>query len=229
MIIRKYKDLAFFDHGWLKTRHHFSFADYFDPTNMGFGKIRVINDDLVMMNNGFPTHPHKNMEIISYVLNGEITHQDSMGNKRTLGRGDVQYMSAGTGVLHSEYNISDKELRFFQIWIIPDKLGLKPNYGDMKFEPEDRENKLLHLVSIHGGDGKINLNQNVDIFVTEINKNMSIDLELGGYHGFYIINMEGKSVINDNLLEYGDAIMLEENANIKVADYAHLLILRTIG
>jgi len=122
------------DLGWLKSKFHFSFAEYYNPSNVNFGVLRVINDDLVKPGTGFDTHPHRDMEIISYIVDGELTHGDSMGNKRTLSRGHVQYMSAGTGVFHSEHNFGEETLRFLQIWIYPDKNGYEPNYGDYKFE-----------------------------------------------------------------------------------------------
>lgn len=135
------------DFGWLMSRFHFSFAEYYSPDNINFEVLRVINDDLVKSNQGFETHPHRDMEIISYVVDGELTHGDSMGNKNTLGRGEVQYMSAGTGVYHSEHNMGEDTLRFLQIWIYPDKNGYKPNYGDYKFNWDERKNNWHHMVS----------------------------------------------------------------------------------
>ena len=153
------------DLGWLKSKFHFSFADYYNPRNMGFGVLRVINDDLVNPNTGFDTHPHQDMEIISYVVDGELTHADSMGNKGTLKRGDVQYMSAGTGVYHSEHNLGEKIARFLQIWILPDQSGHKPNYGEYKFEWNERKNKWLNMVSSKQGNAVIKVNQDVNISV----------------------------------------------------------------
>ena len=121
-------------HGWLDSHFHFSFAEYYNPENINFGVLRVWNDDIVLPGTGFGTHPHDNMEIISYVLEGELSHADSMGNEQTLTRGQVQYMSAGTGITHSEYNHGEVPLRFFQIWIFADKRGYRPNYGDYRFK-----------------------------------------------------------------------------------------------
>lgn len=223
----KYNKLAYINHGWLKTRHHFSFASYYDPQNMGYGNIRVINDDIIEGNTGFPPHPHNDMEIITYVLEGQLTHSDSIGNEKILGRGDVQYMSAGTGVTHSEANNSNEPLRLFQIWIYPEKKGLKPNYGDLSIEPQQRENKLLHLVSHYSENGLIKIYQKTDIFLTELKNSNELSLELEGKKGFYVINMEGESKINQIQLGYGDALIIEENIKIQTDNYAHLLILRT--
>ena len=187
-----YNKLAYFNHNWLKTRHHFSFANYYDPKNIGYGKIRVINDDILISNNGFDPHPHKNMEIITYIINGELTHGDNMGNKRTLERGNVQYMSAGSGVIHSEYNNGKLPLRLIQIWIYPDSLDLKPQYGDIKYDESDRKNKLLKIVSGTNGDGLIKIYQDVDIFVTEVDSNTKLSIPLDNKLGFYIINLEGE-------------------------------------
>lgn len=133
--------------GWLRSKFHFSFAEYYNPNNINFGVLRVINDDLIEAGTGFDTHPHKDMEIISYVVNGDLTHEDSMGNKNTITRGHVQFMSAGSGVYHSEHNFGKEILRLLQIWIFPDKQGYKPSYGDYRFNWDDRHNKWLHMVS----------------------------------------------------------------------------------
>lgn len=145
------------DLGWLKSKFHFSFAEYYNPLNMNFGNLRVVNDDLVSAGEGFDFHPHRDMEIISYVIDGELTHGDSMGNKNTLSRGHVQYMSAGTGVLHSEHNLGSETLRFLQIWIYPDKKDYAPNYGDQKFNWDERKNKWLNIVSSKEGNALIKI------------------------------------------------------------------------
>ncbi|MGL4819956.1 MAG: pirin family protein, partial [Bacilli bacterium] len=131
------------DLGWLKSTFHFSFANYFNPDNMNFGVLRVLNDDLVAPKTGFDTHPHQNMEIVTYVVDGELSHADSMGNERKLGRGDVQYMSAGTGVYHSEHNRGTEIARFLQLWILPRNKGNVPNYGDVTYEWALRTNQWL--------------------------------------------------------------------------------------
>ena len=150
--------------GWLQSIFHFSFAEYYNPENINFGVLRVINDDQIAPGTGFGTHPHRDMEIISYVVDGSLTHADSMGNQRDVKRGHIQYMSAGTGVLHSEHNRSTDPLRMLQIWILPDKQGYAPNYGDYLFEWEERKNKWLHMVSDKEGSAPVKINQDVNFY-----------------------------------------------------------------
>ena len=192
--------------GWLKSKFHFSFAEYYNPNNMGFGLLRVINDDLVNPHTGFDTHPHRDMEIISYVVDGELTHGDSMGNKSTLKRGDVQYMSAGTGVYHSEHNLGEKIARFLQIWILPDKNGHKPNYGEYRFEWNARKNKWLHMVSSNEGHAIVKVNQDVNIFALELEENNEIDYSVEVGRQAYLVQIEGKSKINGITLNERDAV-----------------------
>ncbi|NLB91584.1 MAG: pirin family protein, partial [Clostridiales bacterium] len=154
--------------GWLQSLFHFSFAEYRNPDNINFGKLRVINDDLVAPGTGFATHPHRDMEIVSYVVEGTLSHKDSMGHERALTRGCVQYMSAGTGVRHSEYNHGEQTLRFLQIWIFPDENGLTPQYGDMEFTKEQRHNQWLTIVTDQRGKGPIKIHQDVSIHVLEL-------------------------------------------------------------
>ena len=151
--IHKLDSIGKADYGWLKPRYHFSFASYYNPSKMGLGSLRVLNDDLIYPGKGFDTHPHKDMEIVTYIIDGEITHKDSMGNSRNVSRGSMQYMSAGTGVTHSEYNNGKDILRVVQIWIHPTEKNLTPNYGDIIFTKEDRHNKLLQLVSSEKNEG----------------------------------------------------------------------------
>jgi len=149
--IRKFDSLGHADHGWLNARHHFSFASYHDPARMGWGRIRVWNDDQIAAQNGFPPHPHRDMEIVTYVRTGAITHQDSMGNKGRTGAGDVQVMSAGTGVVHAEYNREDEQTTLFQIWIETDRPGATPGWGAMPFPKDSRQGAFQLLAS---GDAK---------------------------------------------------------------------------
>lgn len=211
--------------GWLKSKFHFSFAEYYNPSNLNFGTLRVINDDLVKAGTGFDTHPHRDMEIISYVVHGELTHGDSMGNKSTLSRGHVQYMSAGTGVLHSEHNLGDEILRFLQIWIIPDKKGYEPNYGDHKFNWGDRKNKWLNIVSSKEGNAPIKINQDSNIFVLELDKDKEIDFNVGENRQAYLVQIEGTSDINNIVLNMRDALEITEEAiKIKALETSHFLI-----
>jgi len=150
--VRPFAKLGTADHGWLKARHHFSFADYYDPAKMGHGALRVWNDDEIAPNTGFPAHPHANMEIITYVREGAITHQDSLGNKGRTEAGDVQVMSAGTGIRHSEYNLEPATTRIFQIWIQPSRQGGQPTWGSKPFPKADRSGKLITIASGLNGD-----------------------------------------------------------------------------
>lgn len=214
------------DIGWLKSKFHFSFADYFNPDNIHFGVLRVINDDLVEAKKGFGVHPHRDMEIISYVVNGELTHGDSMGNNNTVTRGQVQYMSAGTGVLHSEYNLGEDTLRFLQIWILPVKNGLEPNYGDFRFNWEDRKNNWLHMVSDINGNAPIKINQDANIYSLELEQGKKIEFPIKEGRQAYLVQIEGISIINDFELNDQDGMeIVEENISIKAVETSHILII----
>ena len=216
------------NHGWLVSRFHFSFAEYFNPKNMEFGVLRVLNDDQVQPGTGFETHPHENMEIVSYCVDGELTHGDSMGHKETLQRGDVQYLSAGTGITHSEMNDSpDKLLRFLQIWILPDKKGVTPQYGSKRFSKSERLNKLLHVVSGIGGDGAIELHQDVNIFASEIDEGKEVELMQEKGRQSYLVCIEGKLDVNGTILNERDAAEITDEGGItfKAIQKAHLLII----
>ncbi len=212
--------------GWLKSIFHFSFAEYYNPKNIHFGKLRVVNDDLVEPSTGFDLHPHKEMEIISYVVDGELTHGDSMGNKNTITRGHVQYMSAGTGVFHSEHNLGEKTLRFLQIWIFPDKTGYEPNYGDYRFNWEERHNKLLHMVSGKDGNAPIKINQDTNIYALELEEGKEIQFPISEGRQAYLVQVEGGSTINNVELDTRDALeIVEEDIKIKAKRSAHIVII----
>jgi redox-sensitive bicupin YhaK (pirin superfamily) len=185
-------------HGWLDSHFHFSFAEYCNPDNVNFGVLRVMNDDTVQSGTGFDTHPHENMEIISYVVLGELSHRDSMGNERTLSRGQIQYMSAGTGVFHSEYNHGKEPLRFFQIWILPDGKDYSPNYGDVRFALEDRRGKWLHVAAPakaakNGAESAapVKVHQDVNVYASIIDPGSSLDFTLGRGRQVYLALAEG--------------------------------------
>lgn len=212
--------------GWLKSKFHFSFAEYYNPDNINFGVLRVINDDLVEPNTGFDLHPHRDMEIISYVVDGELTHEDNMGNKNTLGRGHVQYMSAGTGVYHSEHNFGKNILRLLQIWIFPDKQGYTPNYGDYKFNWDDRKNKWLHMVSSKEGNAPIKINQDANIYSIELEQGKEINFPVNKGRQAYLVQIEGISTINTVELSNRDGLeIVEEDILVKAKETSHFLII----
>lgn len=212
--------------GWLKSKFHFSFAEYYNPDNINFGVLRVINDDLVEPNTGFDLHPHRDMEIISYVVDGELTHEDNMGNKNTLGRGHVQYMSAGTGVYHSEHNFGKNILRLLQIWIFPDKQGYAPNYGDYKFNWDDRKNKWLHMVSSKEGNAPIKINQDANIYSIELEQGKEINFPVNKGRQAYLVQIEGISTINTVELSDRDGLeIVEEDILVKAKKTSHFLII----
>lgn len=210
---------------WLHSTFHFSFADYYNPNNLNFGALRVVNDDLFDAGGGFPTHPHQNMEIVSYVVNGTLTHKDSMGNERTLTRGQVQYMSAGTGITHSEFNHTDEPLRFLQIWIIPDKDGHTPNYGDYAFRWEDRQNKWLQIASGETGIAQVKINQNMTISVVSLEAGAQVSFEGAPNHQQYLIQIEGTGEVNKNALDTKDAAEIyDEGITITANTAAHYIL-----
>ena len=214
--------------GWLESRFHFSFAEYRNPNNMNFGVVRVLNDDIVHANSGFDTHPHANMEIISYVVKGEITHKDSMGNSETLKRGEVQYLSAGDGIYHSEHNVHKTEdLRLLQIWIVPPKAGLPRLYGSKRFEEIDRKNRLLNIVSSQNGTADIKIYQDINIYVSELETNKTLDFKIEKNRQVYFVQIEGSSSVNEIILNDGDAmeILDIEEIKIKALENSHFLFI----
>src|SRR5512133_1742589 len=170
LTLRKAEERGHADHGWLDTYHSFSFADYYDPEHMGYGPLRVINDDRVEPGRGFGTHPHRDMEIITYVLAGELAHKDSMGNGSVIRRGDVQRMSAGTGVMHSEFNASDKTpVHLLQIWIEPARRGVAPSYEQKHYTDAEKRGRLLPIVSGDGSDGSVTIHQDARVYAGIVN------------------------------------------------------------
>lgn len=214
--------------GWLESRFHFSFAEYRNPNNINFGVLRVLNDDIVHPKSGFDTHPHSNMEIISYVVKGEITHKDSMGNSETLKRGEVQYLSAGDGIYHSEHNVHKSEdLRLLQIWIIPPKAGLPRLYGSKRYEEKDRINKFLNIVSSQEGSADIKIYQDINIYVSELEIDKSLEFEIKENRQVYFVQIEGSSNINEITLNAGDAMEIVdiEKIEIKALENSHFLFI----
>lgn len=196
--LRKSNDRGRADHGWLKSRHTFSFADYHDPDFMGFRTLRVINEDHIQGGKGFGTHPHRDMEIISYVASGALEHKDSMGNSTVILPGEVQRMSAGTGVRHSEFNPDpNHEVHLFQIWILPEKTGIPPSYGQKSFELELNNNDLVLVVSKDGRDGSLSMNQDADVYVSRLKPGRKFSLQIRSGRGIWaqMINGDRKSVV----------------------------------
>jgi redox-sensitive bicupin YhaK (pirin superfamily) len=217
MTIRKSEERGHVNHGWLDSHFTFSFAEYHDPRHMGFRSLRVINDDRIAPGGGFGMHPHRDMEIISYVLDGALEHQDSMGNGSVIRPGDFQYMSAGTGVRHSEFNPSDKEeTHLLQIWIMPDERGVKPRYGEkaMASAPTGK----LHLVASKSGrDGSIAIQQDADLHLGRLNPKDSVEhvLNLGRHAWVHVA--AGEVAVNGQVLKTGDAAALSEETRVKLA------------
>jgi quercetin 2,3-dioxygenase len=228
--IQHAKDRAFFDHGWLKTYHSFSFADYFDPNNQHWGALRVFNDDTVEGGAGFPTHPHRDMEIVTYVLEGNLAHKDSLGNEGVVGPGGVQFMSAGTGVRHSEYNADPTApLHFVQMWVVPGKTGEKPSYGQMDFASEARTNTWLRMVSGQAGvDAPIRITQDATLAVSRIEGETAVYEFLPQRYGFLFV-ADGKIEANGETLQKGDAIRFYDVARLAVKGHGELVLWDTVG
>jgi quercetin 2,3-dioxygenase len=214
--IRRANERGHAEHGWLDSYHSFSFADYYDPEWMGFRSLRVINDDLVMPAMGFGTHPHRDMEIITYVLSGALQHKDSMGNGRIIRPGEVQYMAAGTGVEHSEFNPSkDEAVHFLQIWILPERRGLKPRYGERSLAdaPKGRFNLV---VSKAGREGSLAINQDADLYLARLEAGNAAAHALKPDRHAWIHVAEGEVKLNGDTLKAGDAVAFSDEAKVEL-------------
>ena len=216
MMIRKATERGHASHGWLDTYHTFSFADYYDPHWMGFRSLRDINDDLVMPGMGFGTHPHRNMEIVTYILSGSLEHKDSMGNGRVIQTGVVQYMSAGTGVHHSEFNPSkDEAVHLLQIWIQPDHNGLTPCYAEKSFV--NARTGVFHLVtSKTGRDGSLAIHQDADLWLAKLGAGDRVTHELAAERHAWIHVAEGEVTLNGEKLIGGDAAAVDDAASLEL-------------
>jgi redox-sensitive bicupin YhaK (pirin superfamily) len=216
--IRKSAERGYADHGWLKSFHSFSFADYFDPRHTQFGPLRVINEDRVAPGMGFGTHGHRDMEIISYVLSGELAHKDSMGNGSVIRPGDVQRMSAGTGVRHSEYNhAADATTHFLQIWIMPQQTGIEPGYEEKHFDAADKRGRLRLVGSADGADGSVVIHQDVRLYAGLFDGDEVATLALAPKRRAYVHVARGRITVNGQALEAGDAAKLEEVESIELS------------
>ena len=225
--LRKSSERGFADHGWLKSFHTFSFADYHDPKNMGFGSLRVINEDRVAPGQGFGKHPHRDMEIISYVLDGELEHKDSMGTGSIIRPGDVQRMSAGTGVFHSEYNPSPKNgVHFLQIWIEPDEIGIKPSYEQKFFGPGEKRGRLRLLASPDGRDGSVTVHQDAQLDATLVDADEKVTHRLADVRKAFVHVARGSVKVNGQPLGSGDALKIEGESEVVIdqGDKAEVLL-----
>ena len=213
--VRKFDTLGHNDHGWLDARHHFSFADYHDPARMGWGAIRVWNDDSIAAKTGFPPHPHRDMEIVTYVRTGAITHQDSLGNKGRTAAGDVQVMSAGRGVIHAEYNLEDEPTTLFQIWIQTDKPAAEPSWGAMPFPKDSREGAFQLLASGNPDDGALTIHANARILGATVKAGGRIALDADPERHLYLVP-SGKVRVNGVAASSRDGVAITGEARIEI-------------
>jgi quercetin 2,3-dioxygenase len=217
LTIRRSEERGLADHGWLKSRHSFSFADYHDPAHMGYSVLRVINEDRVRPAQGFGTHAHRDMEILSYVLEGQLGHRDSMGNGSVIVPGDVQRMSAGSGVTHSEMNPSPTEpVHFLQIWIIPSVRGIKPGYEQKHFDQAARRGKLTLVASPDGKDGSVLIHQDAKLYAGLFDGAERASYTANPGRSLYLHLAQGSLQVNDTSLSAGDAIMLDSPATLEI-------------
>lgn len=229
MVLHKANTRGGANHGWLNTRHTFSFANYYNPERMNFGVLRVLNDDIITGGTGFSTHPHDNMEIISIPLFGDLEHKDSMGNVSVIRQYDVQAMTAGTGIRHSEYNANkDKEARFLQIWLFPKKRNLKPSYDQKTFTPDQRQNKLQVIVSPNGKDGGIAIYQDAWFSMGNLKKDFKTTYQVKQKtNGVYAFLISGSVTINGQPLEARDGLVIwnTDKLDIKANAASELLLM----
>ena len=227
ILVRKSNDRGHADHGWLDSRFTFSFSDYYDPQHVQFRTLRVMNDDRIAGGGGFPTHPHRDMEIVTYVLEGALAHKDSMGNGSVIKPGDVQYMSAGTGVAHSEFNASDSETaHLYQIWMFPDRQGYKPAYDQKHFTDADKRGKLRLVVSPDGRDGSVQIRQDNELYATVLAPGESVEHALKPDRHAYVQVARGSVTLNGEPLEAGDgaAISAEKSLQLTGVNDAEVLL-----
>jgi quercetin 2,3-dioxygenase len=218
IFIRHSNDRGHFDHGWLNTYHTFSFASYRDPRFMGFRVLRVMNEDVVQPGQGFGTHPHENMEIVTYVLEGALEHRDSMGNGEVLRPGEFQRMSAGTGITHSEFNPSNNEpVHLYQIWLFPDEEGIKPSYEQKRFPEGERHNHLRLVASQDAAEGSLLIHQDARIYLSTLDDGKELRRTLGpGRYGWLQV-LRGSAAINGQELKAGDGAAVSEEPEIAIA------------
>jgi redox-sensitive bicupin YhaK (pirin superfamily) len=214
--VRKFDTLGKADHGWLDANFHFSFAQYFDHRRMHWGKLRVWNDDIIAPRSGFPPHPHENMEIITYVRKGAITHNDSLGNEGRTEAGDVQVMSAGTGIQHAEYNADDEETHSFQLWILPDRQGHKPSWGTRRFPKDVRTGRFAVLASGREEDtDALRINADARVLGATVAAGETVEYDLGGRKG-YLVPATGKLEIEGDVAEARDGVAIADLGTLRI-------------
>jgi len=215
--LRPHAGLGHAHHGWLNARHHFSFADYHDPARMHWGRLRVWNDDAIAPQSGFPAHPHRDMEIITYVRQGAITHEDSLGNRGRTVAGDVQVMSAGTGIVHSVYKLEDEETRIFQIWIFPERSGLAPSWGSRPFPRGERAGAFVTLASGMPDDSEaLPIRANARLVAATLAAGQSADYSIGNGRKVYLVPASGRLDINGVQAAAGDGVAVRDEAQLTV-------------
>lgn len=214
--IRRSKERGHANHGWLDTHFSFSFADYYDPRFMGFRDLRVINEDYIEADQGFPKHGHRDMEIITYVIDGELSHRDSMGNGETVRPNEVQRMTAGTGVLHSEFSSPTERTHLLQIWILPEKNRLEPSYEQKFFPPEEKQGKLKLVASRGGTDGSVHINQDVKLYASVLGEGQSVSYEIADDRHAWIQLISGALDVNGYTVDAGDGAAISEESHLKL-------------
>jgi redox-sensitive bicupin YhaK (pirin superfamily) len=219
LTVRKSQDRGYADHGWLKSFHSFSFAGYYDPAHMGWGNLRVINEDRIAPGTGFGTHGHRDMEIISYVMSGNLAHKDSMGNVKGIPPGDVQRMSAGSGVMHSEFNHAPNDVtHFFQIWIEPNVTGIAPSYEQKTFAAADKQGTLKLVASDDGADGSVVIHADAKLYSGLFSGHQSAQVALDPARKAYVQVLRGSVSVNGQPLQTGDAALLSGENAVSLAD-----------
>ena len=214
--IRRSGERGHANHGWLDTYHSFSFADYYDPRFMGFRALRVINEDYIEPAQGFPTHGHRDMEIVTYVIEGELSHRDSMGNGETIRPHEVQRMTAGTGVLHSEYSSPTDKTHLLQIWLLPEKKNLQPSYEQTYFAPEEKQGKLRLVASRGGDDGSVHINQDVRLYASLLSAGDEVTHELAEGRYAWVQLISGELAVNGETLKPGDGAAISEERSLEM-------------
>ena len=214
--IRRSNERGHANHGWLDTHYTFSFSDYYDPQFMGFRNLRVINEDFIEPDQGFPKHGHRDMEIITYMISGELSHRDSMGNGETIRPHEVQRMTAGTGVLHSEFSSPTDKTHLLQIWILPEQNRLTPEYEQKRFGPEEKQGKMRLVASRGGGDGSVHINQDVKVYASLLNLGDELTYGLSAERHGWIQVISGELNVNGNTLKAGDGAAVSDEENLQI-------------